>query len=268
MHWNFPPACDMHEESPLTPAAEDTFFVNEVPLGGPCSFSADPNATPCQNAVFTATKALMLVYQPTNEDPLDDYASIYALRFAMPAPVYEDEMVQVPVPVDAFLKVKVHIRLFRPPMPAPWMDAQFEIRRFTPGERWQNDADSDFAPCYSPASSYRCFKCPDKGMDLAELCKTKWNKDTGVPPYDPGDKLLLDTVKVAVAPGVDGYELPITKTFTKEDLNWLMLDGLAVVPLTPLKNIIEARALETENEVWYPGLTVTYCKPTMEPDKP
>jgi len=268
--WEFPTDCKDGEEeylkSEFTKAAADTFLLNEVPVSE-CSFlmggSLDPN---CQDLEFGKSGVFQVFLKgDLNNNKLEDYVGIYAVRFATPTPLHEG----IPIPEEKFLKVEARIHLFRPDDKNPWAPLKFYVRRFTDGDDWMTGEGQDFTPCHKPATSYRCRVCPLDMQPVDSACVGEWGgkeaKHKGLP-YDPL-VLPIQTLNVPDEPNLEsGYPL-LLNVFTTEDLAWLTTEGLMLMPGidTPYKSI-EVITRDSEMLEWHPGLRVHYCKPKFVAD--
>lgn len=258
-HWEFPSVCpdplDQSEE--FVTAAADTFFVNEAVGVGTCTLMPEPGID-CRDMAFGGSGKFELFRTiDGNENPLDDFVSIYAVLF--PRPKYEGQT----LPPESFLEVEAWVRLFRPDNPGPWK-VTLEARSFTPGDEWMTGEGAEFTPCHSLAASYRCRTCPAEALPVTDTCMSAWGGEDELHPdvpYNPDPNVLpVMKVPIPVAPGVDGEYVKIV--LGKDRLQGVTEEGLMLMSAIPTaQQVVAVKTLDAKVMAWNPGLWVRYCTP-------
>lgn len=250
--WVFPESCGETIPGEYEPAAADTFFLYEQGIGA-CSF--DEQMIDCFNREFSLVDYYPLFHHLKEPGPDDDIVDMYAVRFAMPAPMY---MGEVPVPPHAFQSFDARFHVFRISPGDPWKQVDLSVLRLAAGDTWQEGGGQEYTPCLSPAASFRCRECPLS--DPEGGCVLDWSvKETPVPLNAPA----LQKLVIKEAPGDSGADVPL-KQFVKADLAWLITEGLVVfAPGEMAEKLIEVKTLQSGDMSWRPALRTNYCEPTF-----
>lgn len=236
-------------------AVTDTFFLSELYFDEmqTCSFGGPEH---CQDIDLGATDFFQLAFDnSTNDDPLDDFASVYAARFPMPQPEYEG----LPVKHEGWLFVQVTVHLVHKfDDPNPWAPMAFDVYRFAEGDVWSEGLGFGPTACVSPGASFRCRECPVENPDGA--CKVAWADEF---PFIEGENTKLVGVKVMQDPG-EGVD--VTMNVPVDDFMWLVEEGMLLVPQSPLKaNVLEIKTKDYDQGALGPFLSVVHCPPIIGP---
>lgn len=254
MHQVIPASCtkDMQIDT-FVPAAEDTFFINELGIGQ-CSFTG--GAPDCRDLAAGESAALTLYLQA---DPLiiDERHGIYAVRFA--EPTYEGLVITQ----EVVLGLEAAIRLFGPNENEPLI-ATLKAYRFAAEDTWVAGAGLEYNICNSPESSHRCRVCPLEDSPPEGACEVDWSQSqldfTNTEIGYPYDQVLLPGTQINKVPGPDGVDFRIP--LLAEDLPEMLSTGLMLMPATDLMpGILEIKALEWGDPKHFPGLWVRHCLP-------
>ena len=254
MHQIIPASCtkDMQIDT-FVPAAEDTFFINELGIGQ-CSFTG--GAPDCRDLAAGESAALTLYLQA---DPLiiDERHGIYAVRFA--EPTYEGLVITQ----EVVLGLEAAIRLFGANEAEPLITA-LKAYRFADGDTWTAGEGLEYTTCTGLKSSHRCRVCPLEDSPPESACEVDWSQSqldfTNTEIGYPYDQLLLPATQINQVPGPDGVDFRIP--LLAEDLPEMLSTGLMLMPATDLMpGILEIKALEWGDPKHFPGLWVRHCLP-------
>lgn len=254
MHQIIPASCtkDMEIDT-FVPAAEDTFFINELSIGQ-CSFAG--GAPDCRDRAAGESTALTLYLQA---DPkiIEERHGIYAVRFA--EPTYEGLVITQ----EVVLNLQAAIRLFGANEEEPLITA-LKAYRFAAGDTWSAGAGLEYTPCTGMKSSHRCRMCPPEDSPPESACAAEWSQNQldfmNAKIGYPYDQLLLPATPIEKVPGPDGIDFRIP--LVAEDLPEMLSTGLMLMLAKDLPpGVLEIKTLEWGDPKHFPGLWVRHCLP-------